>query len=83
MSNENQAPERVYLQVEDDDFEGASWCADRINEEDVEYIRADLLSNLLDALKRQYSEGEQIKHSVAVQFAIKKARAGLGGTHGR
>ncbi len=47
MSNEQKPPEKIYLQNEGDgydpqDWEGASWCADRIDDTDVEYIRADL-----------------------------------------
>ena len=49
------APKRIYLQPDDDDtdedvsrptgredMDGASWCEDRVNDFDVEYIRADL-----------------------------------------
>ena len=43
------APDRIYLQI-DPDGEGAfyqidetTWCQDKINDNDVEYIRADLV----------------------------------------
>lgn len=42
------APERIYLQIEDDEFRipilETTWCQDKINESDIEYVRADLLS---------------------------------------
>lgn len=41
------APDRIYLQIPDDcmDYDDAakgevSWCVDRINEGDIEYVRA-------------------------------------------
>lgn len=44
------APEKIYLQVPDEaeDFEDAekgemTWCRDKINEKDVEYVRADIV----------------------------------------
>lgn len=41
------APERIYLVREDDcnyahDDTNSTWCSDRINKEDIEYVRADL-----------------------------------------
>lgn len=39
------APERIYLQTDDEGYEEANalgdltWCADKINETDVEYVR--------------------------------------------
>ena len=47
--------ERIYLQVRDEEGRAINpidgeitWCQDRINDSDVEYIRADLLVGLLD-----------------------------------
>lgn len=45
-------PEKIWLQAEpesiypDDYIEGVTWCADKINEEDIGYIRADLYDQL-------------------------------------
>ena len=47
--NEYEAPERIWLQVDPDglcpgewdSLDGATWCADKINDNDVEYVRAD------------------------------------------
>ena len=50
------APKKIYLQVlgeEDDERadvwpdEGITWCQDRINNSDVEYIRSDLVKEEL------------------------------------
>lgn len=41
-------PERIFLQVDPEgegypsEYEGVTWCRDRINETDVEYVRKDL-----------------------------------------
>lgn len=58
------APERIYLQACDDPdcdecemvsgHEGQTWCVDRINEHDVEYVRADLVR---DAERAAYHDG--------------------------
>jgi intein/homing endonuclease len=54
--HEAKPPKRIYLQNEGDGYdpvtwEGASWCQDRIEETDAEYIRADLPKSLLEAAK--------------------------------
>lgn len=46
------APSRIYLQVGEDaesldHYSESTWCADRINESDVEYVRADLSEEAL------------------------------------
>lgn len=46
-------PEKIYLQVDpegesaDDFFDGVTWCADRINNSEVEYVRVDIVSDQL------------------------------------
>ena len=41
-------PEKIYLQVDENghrfetNYEGVTWCQDRINDTDIKYIRADL-----------------------------------------
>jgi hypothetical protein len=40
-------PDRIWLQRDDGpDFEW-TWCSDKINDEDVEYIRADRVAELI------------------------------------
>ena len=49
------APAKIYLQVDPegerpevlDCLEGVTWCQDKINDNDVEYIRADLAAGTL------------------------------------
>jgi hypothetical protein len=47
------APEKIYLQDEDEGLEeyqdvgGRTWCEDKINEGDVEYTRSDLVAKML------------------------------------
>lgn len=48
------APERIYLQIDPNGtdpteeflIDGATWCQDKINESDVEYVRADEIDRL-------------------------------------
>lgn len=52
MTNQiiKQAPERLFLQHEEDDYsghEGQTWCEDRINDSDTEYMRKDLVSQAI------------------------------------
>ena len=35
--------ERIYLQIEEDGDQGRTWCQDRINDDDIEYIRIDII----------------------------------------
>jgi hypothetical protein len=44
-------PGKIYLQIEDNDGDGLeeiTWCTDRINDSDVQYIRADIISNVFN-----------------------------------
>ena len=58
-----EAPERIYLQTELNDWdsediaweslEGVTWCADRINDNDIEYVRRDIAAKLWAALDQE------------------------------
>ena len=58
------APEKIYLQVDGDsigdsyeDWDGTcTWCQDRINDTDVEYVEA----SKIEALENQLAEAEEI-----------------------
>jgi len=56
------APDKIYLQIDeiehkDSTFEAVTWCKDRINDSDVEYIRVDnVLKSLNDELKKMPDE---------------------------
>ena len=53
--SEPKTPKRIYLQTEDflgEDLEDdITWCADRINDTDVLYIRADIVDAALAKAK--------------------------------
>lgn len=49
------APKKIYLQdedVESEYYEGITWSKDKIGKEDTEYIRKDLIEDVIDALIR-------------------------------
>lgn len=51
------APERIYLQlIHEDDWAAATWCADQIEHDDVEYVRADRIT-ALEAENKALREG--------------------------
>ncbi len=50
------APEVIWLQVDPeaeqfDGWEAQTWCSDKINETDVEYVRADTVARLREVLQ--------------------------------
>jgi hypothetical protein len=55
---EKQPPKQIYLQAYDSDsYDDNTWCVDRINDEDIEYI----LQSEYDQLK---SENEKLKEAL-------------------
>ena len=41
------APERIWLQTEEsEDFCGITWSSDRVNDSDIEYVKAEALSRI-------------------------------------
>lgn len=49
------APERIYLQDEGvalPDYDGVTWCVDRINDNDTEYVRKDIHERQLTETRR-------------------------------
>lgn len=45
-------PSVIYLQWDNDDpYEGVTWCTDRINDEDIEYIKGEHITELENAMK--------------------------------
>ena len=85
------APAKIYLQRGDDlkagdgHWEGETWCADAINENDVEYIRADLVkARIKRAKKGGYFAGSDAcwqamdKASCCGEYEIKRAKGKRG-----
>lgn len=65
MSNVRTWPQRIYLQQEErapyKEHSEVTWCADKINEHDVEYVRIDLFNSLKARLRRA-GESEPASH---------------------
>lgn len=40
MSDKTELPERIWLQPSEEEI---TWCQDKINDDDVEYVRADTI----------------------------------------
>ncbi len=60
MADKPEWPERIYLQREDDDAspEETTWCRDKINDSDIEYVRADLRDTQLGERDKRIAELE-------------------------
>ena len=52
LSNVPESHETIWLQWGDNGGDDDTWCADNINDEDVPYIRADLVFALCDEMDR-------------------------------
>jgi hypothetical protein len=66
------APERIWLQDDegidpDGDWFSATWCGEQINDEDVEYIRADLAVDRDAVLEEVAIMFEQVEYESAVE----------------
>ena len=59
-----ETPERIFLQIEEDDYDGmeelsladATWCADRIYKSDIEYIRYSDVEAILAEVARRWGD---------------------------
>ena len=63
--SDQQAPKQIYLQAYDSDsYDDNTWCVDRINDEDIEYI----LQSEYDQLKAENdqlrAENEQLREGL-------------------
>jgi len=53
---EMKVPNIIYLQIEDiecleDSYsEGVTWCEDRINDDDIKYVRSDIIEKRLEEI---------------------------------
>jgi len=61
------APDHIWLQFDDDgeqapqwDGEGVTWCSDKINDNDVLYVRADHHTTLRAAIQAQAEEAAKL-----------------------
>ena len=51
------APEKIYLQWADEDYDEITWCVDQIDDTDIEYSRV-----TLEELKALRKENELLKN---------------------
>jgi hypothetical protein len=72
--SEETAPKTIYLQWDGLD-DGATWCADRINDEDVEYIQAAELAALESDSARYLSRIEELTEQCNKFYAQTKDAA--------
>lgn len=82
MALKNQL-DKIYLVVgadgECEDFEelvGVSWCEDRINDDDLEYISVDFIKSFLDIEcfnnKSVWEDDEYLEENYPVQYLLKQ-----------
>lgn len=64
LSNVPESHETIWLQWGDNGGDDDTWCADNINDEDVPYIRADLVFALCDEVDRMRAENKRLRRQV-------------------
>ena len=64
LSNVPESHETIWLQWGDNGGDDDTWCADNINDEDVPYIRADLVFALCDEVDRMRAEIERLRNAL-------------------
>lgn len=52
------APKEIYLQINDETANCITWCEDKINDDDVQYVRYDLVKELEDAITSTATPGQ-------------------------
>lgn len=88
LSDVPESHETIWLQWGDNGGDDNTWCADNIYDEDVPYIRADLVFALCDEVDRLRAENERLVEAanqarlafagyVSTQSAIDKLDAAL------
>ena len=54
-------PDKIYLQPPSSGIDGGrSWCQDKIYPEDVEYVRADLIQQLIEDYERRINNAKSL-----------------------
>ncbi len=48
--------ERIWLQPGPDEYNGRTWCEDKINDDDTEYIRLDVHAAEIERAQKDYAE---------------------------
>lgn len=78
-----EAPRKIYLQIgdhnyDDLDHEEVTWCSDRNDDSDIEYIRTDINEEMLEALKKDCKRFETLGYPPSYNSVqiIKKVEKG-------
>jgi hypothetical protein len=81
MTTDTKPPARIFPQCHDEDGEplrldedDITWCQDQIRETDVQYVRADIVDALIDALE---IAKEEIEFLGGITKSLDIARAAL------
>ena len=75
MPNKFKAPDKIYLQITDDEGEHSdeiTWCVDKINDDDVEYIRVNK-QRVTKTLRKAADAASTVLHSKSSSKAVKTA----------
>lgn len=80
----NKDPDTIFLQIDpEEDLESrgseGTWCVDQINEEDIKYVKADIIETALDVLRIpkdiegiEYTEpGKMFQHQLSLPARIR------------
>ena len=68
LSNVPESHETIWLQWGDNGGDDDTWCVDNINDDDVPYIRADLVFALCDEIERLTKERDEARAQVAAAY---------------
>lgn len=50
MTDFTKSPEAIYLQCDEDGYtDDTTWCRDSINDQDIKYVRADLVKEMKES----------------------------------
>jgi hypothetical protein len=74
MASVHDAPETIWLQVDPDGTDpteeflpdGATWCQDKINGSDVEYVRADVVESLRQQLAECQADNKRLRDTLGL-----------------
>jgi len=84
MSQNDEAPEKIYLQVGEDGYDALdemTWCADRIEGYDIEYVRADTIESLSTTILELQAREERLREAANKVLDARNAEASAAMTY--
>ena len=72
LSNVPESHETIWLQWGDNGGDYDTWCANNVNDEDVPYIRADLVHSICDALDAAQAENKRLQTIIGNLHAVEE-----------